>query len=138
MVGALAFHPKRPTTGAPRRRSHTRFGRPEMPSPSASSGRRGEQRRVVDRGDQAEAEDRLADAHRRERVGRERAVARSSIERAARAGCTARRRRTSRDAPRTRGGCAFGRDAEDGAIAELPAVVRLGDAARSRVARRER
>ena len=34
----LAFHPKRPIAAAPAVGSHTLFGRPLIPSPSASSG----------------------------------------------------------------------------------------------------
>ena len=37
-VATLAFHPNRPRASAPARASHTMLARPEMPSPSASSG----------------------------------------------------------------------------------------------------
>ena len=37
-VAALAFQPKRPSAGPAARASHTMLARPEMPSPSASSG----------------------------------------------------------------------------------------------------
>ena len=37
-VATFAFHPKRPSAVAPARSSHTWLGRPEMPSPSSSSG----------------------------------------------------------------------------------------------------
>src|SRR3546814_7253509 len=36
-LGCPAFQPKRPSASAWRPSSHTRFGRPEMPSPSARS-----------------------------------------------------------------------------------------------------
>ena len=38
IVGCPAFQPKRPSIGAPVASESTRFGRPLMPSPSASSG----------------------------------------------------------------------------------------------------
>ena len=37
-VGTLAFHPKRPSSSCSVRGFHAVFGRPEMPSPSSSSG----------------------------------------------------------------------------------------------------